>query len=142
MAPRQLPSHRTWLKRRKLFRDSSRPLDHEAHEKREAEEKREAKEKACRDWNKKKENEHDEAEGGEILLVINNGNARNCHLRESKNGAYVFHLNADSFKMGDFLYKFVVEAKVDGNFNLRAHVIPLLAPVTGQEFPMTAAPAK
>ncbi len=111
--------------------------DHEAHEKREAEEKREAKEKHTAG-----KEEHDEAEGGEILLVINNLTPDQVSLRESKNGTYVFQLNSDSFKMGDFMYKFVVEAKVDGNFNVRAHVIPFLAPINGQVFPMTAAPAK
>ena len=38
--------------------------------------------------------------------------------------------------LSDFLYKFIVEAKQTGNFGLKAYVIPFLAPVQGQEFPL------
>jgi len=79
--------------------------------------------------------ENEENEGGEILLVVKNLTPEIANFRESKNGMYVFHLKAPSFKMGDFLYKFVVEAKQTGNFGVQGYVIPFLAPVEGQEFP-------
>ena len=67
---------------------------------------------------------------------MKNTTPETANFRDSKEGMYVFHLQKPSFKMGDFLYKFVVEAKQTGNFGLQAYVIPFLAPVQGQEFPL------
>ena len=105
----------------------------ERNEEREAEEKRASKEKQAGQKGDTEENE-----GGQILLVIKNPTAQQVTFRESKDGVYIFHLTADSFKMGEFKYKFVVEAKQAGNFDLQAYVVPFLAPVTGQQFPLAA----
>ncbi|MGA2904888.1 MAG: hypothetical protein ABSD98_13715 [Candidatus Korobacteraceae bacterium] len=111
----------------------------EAKEKREAEskEKREAKEKPAAE-----KGERDEDQGGEILLVVKNLTPDQASFHESKNGTFIFHLKVASFKMGEFRYKFVAEAIKSGTFAVQSYVIPFLAPVTGQEFPMTPAPAK
>ncbi len=106
---------------------------------REAHEEREAKEKEDKDKHQGGSGEAEESEGGEILLVVKNPAPQQVTFRQSKNGAYVFHLNAASFKMGDFNYKFVVEANQPGSFAIQASVISFLAPVTGQEFPIVAA---
>jgi hypothetical protein len=101
--------------------------------------KREAKEKD-RDMDKGKASagEKDEDEGGEILLVVKNLTPDVASFRDSRNGMYVFHLNAAAFKMGDFSYKFVVEPIKTGTFGVQGYLIPFLAPVMGQEFPMSA----
>ncbi len=105
-----------------------------AHEKHEAEERREKE--------KHGEVESEENEGGEILLVVKNLTPDVANFRNSKNGVYVFHLNAAAFKMGDFSYKFLVEAKQTGNFGVQGWLIPFLAPVKGQEFPKETSTAK
>ena len=102
---------------------------------REGREEREAKEKRT-----EQKGEPDEDEGGEILLVVKNMTPEQVTFRESKDGAYVFHLNSASFKMGEFKYKFVVDANKSGNFALQGYAIPFLAPVTGQTFPLTNTP--
>ncbi len=101
------------------------------HEKHAAEERREKE--------KPGEAESEENEGGEILLVVKNLTPDVASFRDSKNGTYVFHLNAAAFKMGDFNYKFVVEAKQAGDFGVQGWLIPFLAPVKGQEFPIDTA---
>ena len=126
---------------RKLIPGYQPPTAASAHEKREAEERREKAERAAAksgasDAGAKPDS--DEDEGGELLLVIKNLTPATADFRDSKDGMYVFHLNAASFKMGDFKYKFVVQAKQTGNFGAQGWLIPFLAPVTGQEFPMTA----
>jgi hypothetical protein len=102
-----------------------------AHDKHEAEERREKE--------KHGEAGSEENEGGEILLIVKNLTPDIASFRDSKNGMYVFHLNGAAFKMGDFKYKFVVEAKQAGSFGVQSWVIPFLAPVKGQEFPMEGA---
>jgi hypothetical protein len=72
--------------------------------------------------------------GGELLLVIKNLSPDMAGFRDSKDGMFVFHLHAASFKAGDFRYKFLVEQKQTGDFGLRAWLIPFFAPVIGQEF--------
>ena len=99
---------------------------HAAHE---AEEKREAKQKKAGETD-----ERDEDQGGEILLVVKNLSPGQVSLHESKDGTFVFHLKAASFKMGEFKYKFVAEAIKTGNFAVQGYVIPFIAPVMGQEF--------
>jgi len=115
-----------------------------AHEKREADERREREQRAAatageNGSDSRSKAEADENEGGEILLVVKNLTPEVADFRGSKNGTFVFHLNATSFKFGEFKYKFVVEAKQSGSFGLRTWMIPLLAPVKGQEFPLAAA---
>lgn len=109
-------------------------LSRQTHEEREAKEKRDSKAKQAAEKDEAEENE-----GGEILLVVKNLSPQQFSFRQSKNGVYVFHLNPASFKMGDFSYKFVVQANLPGKFDVQAAVIPFLAPVAGQEFPITAA---
>jgi hypothetical protein len=100
-------------------------------------EERKAKEKQ---GSKEKQGDADEEnEGAEILLFLKNMTPEQVTFRESKNGTYVFNLNAASFKMGEFKYKFVVDANKTGAFALQGYAIPFLAPVTGQEFPLTIA---
>jgi len=106
-----------------------------APEKHVAEERRE-KEKAG------EKGEPEGSEAGEILLVVKNLTPDIATFRGSKDGIFVFHLNPAAFTMGDFKYKFVVEAKQTGNFAVQGWLIPFLAPVTGQEFPVTAAASK
>lgn len=107
-----------------------------SHEKREAEERRE---KNGGDKKSEAKGESDANEGGEILLVVKNLTPEVADFRDSKNGTYVFHLNSAAFKMGDFTYKFQVEAKQAGSFGVQGWLIPFLAPVKGQEFPMASA---
>lgn len=109
----------------------------EAREKKEEEEKLEAKGKQVGE-----SAEHEEDMGGEILVVVKNLTPEQAIFHESKNGTFVFHLKASSFKMGEFKYKFVVEALKAGTFGVKGYAIPFLAPVTGQEFAADVAPAK
>jgi hypothetical protein len=109
-----------------------------AHERREADEKREANAKG----GDPAEQEQEEDQGGEILLVVKNLSPGQVSLRESQNGTFVFHLKASSFSMGEFKYKFVVEANQSGTFAVKGYVIPFLAPLPGQEFPVTSASAR
>ena len=113
-----------------------------AHDKHEAEERREKEKRAAMKSGEKNNSEakgeSEENEGGEILLVLKNLTPDVANFRDSKNGTYVFHLNSDAFKMGDFSYKFLVEAKQTGNFGVQGWLIPFLAPVKGQEFPISA----
>ena len=104
--------------------------DREAREKREAEQKPEAKEK--RESNEKRE--AGGKKGGEILLVVKNVMPEQISLRGAKNETLVFRLNDDSFSRGEFKYDLVVEAKKLGAINVKAYVIPFLAPIVGQEF--------
>ncbi len=104
----------------------------ESHEEREAKEKQEKQAGQTADTD-------EENEGGEILLVIKNLTPQQVTFHESKDGVFVFRLNGASFKMGEFKYKFVIEASKGGNFDLQGYVIPFLAPVTGQEFPLATA---
>jgi YD repeat-containing protein len=114
--------------------------DHEAHEKHEAEERREAAARqVAKSGQPNPKPDSDEDLGGQILLVIKNLTPEVATFRDAKNGLYVFHLTAASFKMGEFKYKFVVEANKTGNFGLQGYAIPFLAPITGQEFPLTSA---
>jgi hypothetical protein len=106
---------------------------HASHPAHEAEEKREAKGKQAGGTG-----DRDEDQGGEILLVVKNLSPDQVSLHESKNGTFVFHLKAASFKMGEFKYKIVAEAIKSGNFAVQGYVIPFLAPVMGQEFTVTS----
>lgn len=103
------------------------------HGSHEAEEKREAKQKQAGETG-----EPDEDQGGEILLVVKNLTPDQVSLHESKDGTFVFQLKAASFKMGEFKYKFVAEAIKTGNFAVQGYVIPFLAPLKGQEFPVAS----
>ena len=119
---------------RKLIPEFQVPrVSREAREKREEEEKREAKAKQGGGGA-----EPDEDMGGEILVVVKNLTPEQAVFHESRNGMFVFHLKASSFKMGEFKYKFVVEALKSGNFGVQGYAIPFLAPVMGQEFAATA----
>ncbi len=125
---------------RKLIRGFKPAGKGDEHERREAEEKRE-KGKSGRDKDAVRDG-HEENEGGEILLVVKNLTPDTANFRESKNGTYVFHLNAAAFKMGEFKYKFFVEQTKTGNFGVQAYVIPFLAPIAGQEFAVSEPAAK
>ena len=115
---------------RKLIPEFQVPrANREAREKQEEEEKREAKGKHLGE-----SAEHEEDMGGEILVVVKNLTPQQAVFHESKNGTFAFQLKASSFKMGEFKYKFVVEALKSGNFGVKGYVIPFLAPVAGQEF--------
>jgi len=81
-----------------------------------------------------KSRETESEKGGEILLVVRNDTPEQISLRESTNQTLVFHLNDESFKMGDFKYDLVVEALKPGPVQVKGYVIPFLAPIPGQEF--------
>jgi YD repeat-containing protein len=110
------------------------PLGKDGHEEREAKQKRDAKDKHAGE-----KGEDEENEGGEILFVVKSLGPPQFTFHQSNKGVYIFHLNAASFKMGDFQYKFVVEANQAGKFDVQAYAIPFLAPVAGQEFALTPA---
>jgi len=90
-----------------------------------------------REAGKDRDKNEDEQEDGEILLVLKNLTPDVASFRDSTNGLYVFHLNAAGFKLGDFTYRFLVQAKKAGAFGIQGYVIPFLAPVMGQEFPLS-----
>ena len=110
----------------------AKPEAGEQHEK----EKRTAMESSQRSASEAKADSDENEGGGELLLVIKNLTPEMAGFRDSKDGMFVFHLRAASFKAGDFRYKFLVEQKQTGTFGLRAWLIPFLAPVIGQEFPI------
>ena len=99
--------------------------DHEAEERRE---------KAAKNGGKKNEPEAEEDLGGEILLVVKATSADGLNFRGSNNGTYVFRLHHGGFSMGGFKYKFVVDAPKGGSFAVQETMIPMLAPMPGQEF--------
>ncbi len=78
--------------------------------------------------------ENDEGEGGEILLVAKVSSPDGVTFRGANNGTYVFHLNRDSFKMGEFKYKLVADGPKGGTFIVQPYLVPMLAPQPGQEF--------
>jgi hypothetical protein len=102
--------------------------DHEAEEKRE---------KAKKQGGAAPES--DEGQGGEILIVTKVSSSAGINFRGSKNGAYVFRLQRSAFKMGEFKYKFVVDGAKGGSFTVQPNLIPMLAPIKGQEFAINAA---
>jgi hypothetical protein len=78
--------------------------------------------------------ETDEGQGGEVLLVTKVLSSDGLNFRGAKNGAYVFRLQRNAFKMGEFKYKFVVDGAQGGSFTIQPYLIPMLAPIKGQEF--------
>ncbi len=76
----------------------------------------------------------EEKEQGEILLIVQNATPEQISLRGSKNDLLIFHLRDEAFRRGEFKYDLVVEAKKAGKVDVRGYVIPLLAPIVGQEF--------
>lgn len=101
--------------------------DHEAEEKREKAKKQGAAAP-----------ESDEGQGGELLLVTKVSSSDGANFRGSRNGAYVFRLQRSGFKMGEFKYKFVVDGGKGGSFTVQPYLIPMLAPIQGQEFAINA----
>ncbi len=128
------------------FQPAGAESGHEKREAREAEERREKEKRAAMKGgakdNSEAKGESEENEGGEILLVVKNLTPEMAEFRDTRNGMYVFHLNAAAFKMGDFQYKFEVEAKQTGSFGVQGWLIPFLAPVKGQEFSMEVSASK
>jgi hypothetical protein len=105
--------------------------DHDAHEKREAEEKAKGG----------KGEPDEEDQGGEILLVVKCTSPEGLVFQESNNGTYVFQIAHSGFKMGEYKYKFVVNATAKaGTFDVQTSMVPMLAPIAGQQF--TASEAK
>ncbi len=85
--------------------------------------------------------EQDEAAGGTIVVVLQNLAPDATRLSGSANGKFVFRLTDESFKLGDFVYKFNVTGIETHPVDLKAVAIPLLAPVTGREVKLAAAEA-
>ncbi len=112
----------------------------EEHESREAQEKkREAQEK------KKEKDDKDSGQAaheGMVLVVARNTAPKIASFHGSPNGTYVFDLTPDSFAMGDFVYKFVAEGSREGTYGVKGTIIPFLAPVAPQEFPLEKSPAQ
>jgi hypothetical protein len=76
----------------------------------------------------------DERDKGEIILVIKNDTPEQISLRSSTHEMLIFHLNDEAFRRGAFKYDLLVQAKQPGKVAVKGYVIPLLAPVAGQEF--------
>ena len=89
--------------------------------------------------NEEKRGADEEEKDGEILLVIKNPAPEQISLRGSKNDMLVFHLGDEAFARGAFKCNLLVEAKQAGTLDIKGYVIPLLAPVTGQEFEVKTA---
>jgi hypothetical protein len=104
------------------------------HDARGLREKRDAKEKG----EPKEKRGAEEEKSGVILLVLKNMTPDQVSLRGAKDQMLVFKLTQASFSRGEFKYDLLVEAIKSGRFTVKGFVIPLLAPVTGQEFAITA----
>lgn len=78
--------------------------------------------------------EKQEKDEGEILLVIRNVMPEQIRLRSSKDQMLIFHLGHQAFSHGEFKYDLVVEAEKAGKIDVRGYVVPLLAPLAGEEF--------
>ena len=74
-------------------------------------------------------------ESGTILMAIRATNP--AALRSAKDGMYVFYLGPDSFKTGHFVYKFVVDDGKVSNDRVAGTVMPFLARIAGQVFPLS-----
>lgn len=83
--------------------------------------------------------EAEQKNGGEILLVIKNATPEQISLRGSTNQMLIFHLRDQAFQRGEFQYDLLIETKRAGKVGVKGYVIPLLAPVTGQEFAVNTA---
>ena len=59
-------------------------------------------------------------------------------MHSSENEMLVFHLGDEAFSRGEFKYDLLVEARKAGKIDVKGYVIPFLAPVAGQEFPVKA----
>jgi len=110
------------LARQLIPRFQLRHRDHETEAKRDADEEKEKEEKEKEDG------------AGEILLVVKNATPDQISLRSSTNDMLVFRLNRESFRRGEFKYDLLVEASKAGKAQVKGYVIPLLAPLAGQEF--------
>jgi hypothetical protein len=119
--------------------------DHEAHE---AEERREKAEKAAKNAGANgapqagEKFEPEPEQPGELLLVVKATTSDALTFRGSTNGTYVFRLHNTAFKMGEYKYKFVVDAAKAGKFDVRWNMVPMLAPMPGQEFTLAPEAAK
>ncbi len=90
------------------------------------------KEKALREG---RDRDSEPEQGGMILMVIRA--SRSSALRGAQGGMYVFYLGPESFKRGEFRYRFVIEDGQVSNALLTGAVVPFLAPIAGQFFPLT-----
>nr|MBA3915501.1 hypothetical protein [Terriglobales bacterium] len=81
-----------------------------------------------------KADEKEDGKGGQVVIVIENVTPDQISLRGSKDEKLVFRLGDEAFERGEFKYDLLVETKKPGKVEVKAHVIPFLAPVLGQEF--------
>ena len=103
-------------------------MDDECKSREKEEEKGEAEEK------EKEEHEED----GKILLIIKNRAPEESSLHGSKNETVVFCLSDEAFHRGAFKYDLRIDARTAGKVDVKGYVIPLLGPVSGQEFSVKA----
>jgi hypothetical protein len=83
------------------------------------------------------EDKEEAKKGGEVLMVVRNETLEQIALSGADNQTFIFHLNDESFEMGEFKYSLIVTALKAGPVDVRGYVVPLLAPVLGQEFDIT-----
>ncbi len=123
----------------------------EARKEREADANREGEADADRDKDKDKGKAETEArkdrgaeharEGkeeakaeGKIVLVVKNRSAEQNSLHGAGGETIYFCLGDEAFGRGPFKYDLRVDARKSGRVDVSGYVIPLLAPVSGQEF--------
>jgi hypothetical protein len=87
-----------------------------------------------RDHDDKEGKQERESDGGEILVVLQNANSEDMSLGGSANQSLIFHLTDRSFERGEFKYNLLMQAKQPGKAEIKASVIPLLAPIAVQQF--------
>jgi hypothetical protein len=96
----------------------------------------------ARELKEKKEKESGREHEGMLLVVARNTTPDLVSFQNAKDGGFVFELTPDSFKTGEFVYKFEANTIKGGTYGVRGTIIPFLAPVAAQEFqlpPDTAA---
>ena len=116
--------------------------DHEAEERREKAEKAAKNSAASGTAEAGKKSEPEEDQAGELVLVVKATTSDDISFRGSTNGTYVFRLHNTAFKMGEYKYKFVVDAAKAGKFDVQWNIVPMLGPMPGQVFTVAAAAAK
>ena len=60
------------------------------------------------------------------MLVVKATTSDDLSFRGSTNGTYVFRLHNTAFKMGEYKYKFVVDAAKAGKFDVQWNIVPML----------------
>jgi len=89
---------------------------------------------ADRDKDKDKNKNNAGKSEGKIVLVVKNRAAGPLSLHGAGGDTIYFCLGDEAFGRGAFKYDLRIDAAKEGKVDVHGYVIPLLAPVTGQEF--------